>query len=39
MTEHRLNTANAADLFEGQRPEERTLIASVVRPPPSVWFY
>ena len=26
MTMHRLNTANAADLFEGRRPEERTLI-------------
>jgi len=25
MTMHRLNTANAADLFEGRRPEERTL--------------
>ena len=26
MTTHRPNTANAADLFEGLRPEERTLI-------------
>ena len=26
MTTHRPNTANAADLFEGRRPEERTLI-------------